>query len=259
MRTNHQDSRALGTGETAGQRQTRWRLYVVVGVAVAVLAMLAGVIWSATHPNLGATVRAQVTPTATTTSAPRVVYTSDWSHGADGWTLPATAKIVDGHLVLDGSAPVLVSIPYVPTTHNYMIEMDFSILTAQIGGHFGLTAFNAAGDRQYLAQMQCTPMHQGAWNPAMGGCAGAILVAARGGTYPSGVFTSDYVIHSGPQSFQVNVTGDTVNFCPGDDCLVPVMSAVPMDASPRLMIEERGVRLLVARVTVTALSLGERH
>lgn len=235
----------------------RWRPAMVAGIFVVLLAVIAGVIWGITRLNAAATVRAPITASATTTAtatpAPRVVYRSDWSHGAAGWTLPVSAKIVGGHLALDGSAAVSVEIPYVPTTRSYAIEMDFQILSVAIGGHFGLTARNARGDRQYLAQMQCTPMHQGAWNPALGGCAGAILVAARGGTYPTGLWTSDYVVHSGPQTFSVDVSGDTVNFCPAGDCLIPVTSAVPMDSSPHLMIEDRAVRLLVTRVIVTTL------
>ncbi len=161
-------------------------------------------------------------------------------------------KVADGHLAISGGQAVEVEIPYAPTTRNYTIEMDYQIVRAEIGGHFGLTAFNAAGERQYLAQMQCTPMHQGAWNPSLGGCVGAVLVVARGGTYPSGLFTSDYVVHGGAQSFSVSLAGDTVNFCSSGDCVSPVSSATPMDASPHLMIDDRAVNLIVTRVTVLA-------
>jgi hypothetical protein len=181
-----------------------------------------------------------------------VVYQSDWSHGADSWTLPATAQVADGHLAISGSQAVQVEIPYAPTTRNYTIEMDYQIVRAEIGGHFGLTAFNGTGDRQYLAQMQCTPMHQGAWNPSLGGCVGAILVTARGGTYPAGLFTSDYVVHGGAQTFSLGLSGDTVNFCSSGDCVSPVSSATPLDASPRLMIDDRAVNLIVTRIAVLA-------
>jgi hypothetical protein len=181
-----------------------------------------------------------------------VVYQSDWSHGADGWTLPATVRVADGHLAISGSQAVQVEIPYAPTTRNYTIEMDYQIVRAEIGGHFGLTAFNGSGDRQYLAQMQCTPMHQGAWNPSLGGCVGAVLVTARGGTYPSGLFTSDYVVHGGAQTFSLGLAGDTVNFCSSGDCVSPVSSATPLDASPHLMIDDRAVNLIVTRIAVLA-------
>lgn len=255
------DEQPLSGSPLPNGRTTTGRLpFVVGGVVVTLLAIIVAIIWGATRADSGvvggatAHTTPHATPGATVTTTPRVVYQSDWSHGADGWTLPATARIVAGHLLVDGSEAVQVVIPYVPTTRSYMIQMDFQILSVEVGGHFGLTAFNAAGDRQYLGQMQCTPMHQGAWTPSMGGCAGAILVATRGGSYPSGLWTSDYVIHGGPQAFSLEVTGDTVNLCPVDDCLIPVTSATPMDASPRLIIEDRAVKLMVTRVTVTTLS-----
>ena len=232
--------------------QPRWRRPLAIVVAAGMLvAIIAAVIWGATHGNTGVAVQPRATPSTTATPAPRVVYQSDWSHGTNGWTLPTSVQVADGHLAISGSQAVQVEVPYVPTTPNYTIEMDYQIVRAEIGGHFGLTAFNGSGDRQYLAQMQCTPMHQGAWNPSLGGCVGAILVTARGGTYPSGLFTSDYVVHGGAQSFSLGLEGDTVNFCSSGDCVSPVSSATPMDASPHLMIEDRAVNLIVTRITVT--------
>lgn len=231
-------------------RAPRPRLLAIAVTAVALVAIIVGIISGTTRSNAGKTTTTRATPSATATMVPRVVYQADWSHGTGGWTLPAQAKIVAGQLLLDG---VSLQIPYVPTTRNYALEMDFQIEGATNRGLFGLSARNAAGDRQYVAEMECIPMHQGAWNPATGGCPGAVLVSVRGGTYPSGLFTSDYVVRSGPQTFRLEVTGDTLNFCPVDDCLVPVTSPQPMDASPRLYIEDRAVKLLITRLTVTTL------
>jgi len=233
--------------------QPRWRRPLAIVVAAGMLvAIIAAVIWGATHGNTGVAVQPRATPSTTATPAPRVVYQSDWSHGANGWTLPASVQVADGHLAISGSQAVQVEVPYVPTTPNYTIEMDYQIVRAEIGGHFGLTAFNGSGDRQYLAQMQCTPMHQGAWTPSLGGCVGAVLVTALGGTYPAGLFTSDYVVHGGAQSFSLSLAGDTVNFCSSGDCVSPVSSASPLDTSPHLMIDDRAVNLIVTRVAVLA-------
>jgi len=233
--------------------QPRWRRPLAIVVAAGMLvAIIAAVIWGATHGNTGVAVQPRATPSTTATPAPRVVYQSDWSHGANGWTLPASVQVADGHLAISGSQAVQVEVPYVPTTPNYTIEMDYQIVRAEIGGHFGLTAFNGSGDRQYLAQMQCTPMHQGAWTPSLGGCVGAVLVTALGGTYPAGLFTSDYVVHGGAQSFSLSLAGDTVNFCSSGDCVSPVSSASPLDTSPHLMIDDRAVNLIVTRIAVLA-------
>ncbi|HEY7342220.1 MAG TPA: hypothetical protein VH591_15190 [Ktedonobacterales bacterium] len=249
MLTDQQRPDASG----AGSPTSRWRRpLAIAGGVVVLVAIIAGVVWGVTRGNAGLAVQPHATSSATATPAPRVVYQSDWSHGADAWTLPASVTVADGHLAISGSQAVQVEIPYVPTTRNYTIEMDYQIVRAEIGGHFGLTAFNGSGDRQYLAQMECTPMHQGAWNPSLGGCVGAVLVTARGGTYPAGLFTSDYVVHGGAQSFSLGLEGDTVNFCSSGDCVSPVSSATPMDPSPHLMIDDRAVNLIVTRITVTA-------
>jgi hypothetical protein len=52
----------------------------------------------------------------------------------------------------------------------------------------------------------------------------------------------------------MEVSGNnTVNFCPVHDCLVPVTSAKPFGSPPRLLIEDRAVKLLITRVAVTTL------
>lgn len=255
MLTDHQPPLSDEGGHTFLRQRPGWRVLAIVGIAVVLLAVIAGGVWGIARQQ-GSGTKAQTTPmtTATATVAPHVVYQADWSHGADGWNLPAGATIVGGHLMIDSGDNLSIEIPYVPRTPNYTVRMEFQIVLASIGGHFGLTARNAAGDRQYLAQMECTPMHEGGWNPSLGGCAGAVTVYAKGGTYPSGLFTSDYVVRGGPQSFDLEARGDTLTFCPTDDCLVPVTSGTPMDAGPHLIIEVRAVKLLVTAVTVTALS-----
>jgi len=250
MITDQQPPHTPAEGAPTGQHAPRRRPVVIAVMAVALLAVIAGAIWGVTHSTAGTA--SHTTQSTTATAAPRVLYQADWSHGAAGWKLPSQAKIVEGHLVLDGNGLISVEIPYVPTTRNYAVDMDFQIQAVTPGGHFDLTAFNAAGERQYIAEMECTPMHQGAWNPKTGGCPGAVLVTARGGAYPSGLFTSDYVVGPGPKTFHLELKGDTVNFCPVNDCLVPV-SAQPIDPSSHIFIEARSVKLLVTRVSISTI------
>ncbi len=228
------------------------RPLVVAGMLVILVAIIAGAIWGVTRSNAGGAT-AQGTARATATAVPRVLYQANWSRGAGGWTLPAGAKAENGNLVIDSKSLVRVPIPYVPAG-NYALEMDFQIEAVTVGGHFGFNVQNTAGANQYFAQMDCTPMHQGAWTPAMGGCPGSVLVAVAGGAYPSGLWTSDYVIAPGPQTFRMEVSNDnTVNFCPVHDCLVPVSSARSFATPPRLFIEDRAVKLLITRIAITTL------
>lgn len=254
MLTDRQPSQVPDEGAAQGQHMTRKaqrRPLVIFGMLVVLVAVVAGAIWGVTRGNAGTTAAHGTSPAAT--AVPRVLYQADWSQGADGWQLPTGAKIENGNLVLDSKGLLQVPVPYVPAG-NYALEMDFQIETVTVGGHFGFTVQNPAGANQYFAQMDCTPMHQGAWNPATGGCPGSVLVAVAGGSYPSGLWTSDYVISPGPQNFRLEVSGNnTVNFCPVHDCLIPVTSAKPFGTPPRLLIEDRAVKLLITRVAVTTL------
>lgn len=256
MLTDRQPPHIPGDGTAQGQDATRKSQrspLAIFALLVVLVAVIAGAIWGVTRGNAGTSPTTQGTSKATATPAPRVLYQADWSQGADGWTLPAGAKIDNGNLVIDSKGQLQVPIPYVPTG-NYALEMDFQIEAVTIGGHFGFTVQNPAGANQYFAQMDCTPMHQGEWTPAMGGCPGSVLVAVSGGSYPAGLWTSDYVISPGPQTFLMQVSGNnTVNFCPVHDCLVPVTSAKPFGTPPLLLIEDRAVKLLITRVVVMTL------
>jgi hypothetical protein len=255
MLADRQHPQAQGDGATQGQDTTgapRRRPLVIFGMLVVLAAVIASAIWGVTRSNASSTSAAHGTSPAAT-AVPRVLYQADWSQGANGWKLPAGAKIVNGNLVLDSKDLLRVPVPYVPTG-NYALEMDFQIEAVTVGGHFGFTVQNPAGKNQYFAQMDCTPMHQGAWTPAMGGCPGAVLVSVAGGSYPSGLWTSDYVISPGPQNFRMEVTSNnTVNFCPVHDCLVPVTSAKPFGTPPQLLIEDRAVKLLITHIAVTTV------
>lgn len=257
MITEQQPPHTPSDEPSSGRRDPRVpgpRPLAITSIVVLLVAIVAGAIWGLTRSNAGsATTTTRALPSATATRVPQVVYQADWSHGANGWTLPAQAQIVDGHLLIDSKADLALQIPYIPQTRNYAIEMDFQLEGLTVGGHFGITTRDAAGDLQYAAEMACTPMHEGAWTPDMGGCPGAVYLNVHYTKNRDDNFASDYVIHSGPQTFYVEATGDTVNFCPAGDCLVPVTSAKPLDASPHIFIAVRAVKILITRVTVLAL------
>lgn len=259
MITDQQSPSAPSDGtssEQHGPHMPRPRPLIIISMAVLLVAVIAGAVWGFTRSNGAATTTARATATATATRIPQVVYQADWSHGANGWTLPAQTKIVDGHLLLDlsdSTALASLQIPYVPTTPNYAVEMDFQLEGLTVGGHFGFTGRDATGTIQYAGEVACTPMHQGSWTPDMGSCPGAVYVNTRG-SKDSGSFASDYVINPGPQTFRLEVTdGNTVTFCPVNDCLLSATSTQPYPASLRIFIEDRGVKLLITRVTVTTL------
>ena len=92
MLTDQQLLDASGAGSSTQPPAPRWRRpLAIAGAVVVLMAIIAGVIWGVTRGNAGVANHPGAAPSATATPAPRVVYQSDWSHGADSWTLPATA------------------------------------------------------------------------------------------------------------------------------------------------------------------------
>jgi hypothetical protein len=241
----------------ASPKQPR-RPRVVTGLVLVLVAVIAGAIWGVTRSAGGGGTATSAPPHATATSAPpRVLYQSDWSQGADGWNLPTGAKIVDDHLELAGIDALSLQIPYVPTTQNYAVEMDYLLQATMRGGRFGVTSRNAAGDQLYAVSMQCTPeapIPPGTWDNTNGACSGVVLELTPGGTYPSGFYTTDYTVGTGAQTFGVEARGNTVAMCPvKGDCVVPVTSAKPLGSAQHLSIETRAVKIQITRVVVMTL------
>src|SRR5579885_931958 len=112
MLTDRQPPQVPHAGETQGQhapRKARRNPLAILGLLVVLVAVIAAGIWGVTRANTGATSVAQQTPHATATpAAPRILYQADWSHGTDGWQLPAGAQIVNGSLVINSKDLLLV-------------------------------------------------------------------------------------------------------------------------------------------------------
>jgi hypothetical protein len=255
--TGEQPLPTPNNGTSPAQRAPRRRPLVVVGMLVVLVAVIAGAIWGVAHSTAGSSPAARGASSATATPVPRVLYQADWSQGAAGWRLPAGAKITDGHLDIESSDALSLLIPYVPTTQNYAVEMDYLLQATMRGGRFGVTSRDAAGNELYTVRMLCSPHTRvlpGAWDPTKGACPGVALELTPGGKYPGGYWTTDYAIGTGPQTFRVETRGNTVVMCPVvDGCVVPVTSPRPMTPSPQLSIETRAVKLLITRLVVTTL------
>lgn len=254
MATDNQPLPAPNDGAATVQRAPRRQPLVVAGLLVVVVAVVAGAIWGVTRGNAGAS---STTSDATATPAPRVLYQANWSQGADGWTLPTGAKIVDGHLDIESADALSLQIPYVPTTPNYAVEMDYLLEATMKGGRFGITSRDTVGNEIYSVLMQCSPHTRvlpGAWDPSKGACPGIALELTPGGKYPGGYWVTDYAIGTGAQTFRVEKRGNTALMCPVvNGCDVPVTSPKPMADSPQISIETRAVKLLVTRLVVTTL------
>lgn len=230
------------------RRRSPWR---AVGIVVALLAVGTSLIWvlgQATTDSTSSNTSAYATATAT--PLPHLVYQSDWSHGADGWTLPAGAKIADGKLSIKTVNPLLIPIPYIITGRNYSVEMDYLLVGNNKGGRFGFSAQDASGNVQYELEFQCiteTVLPGTGDYYSNGKCPGDVLEGSAGGGY----FAADYQIGPGAKTFRAEVHNNTVFMCVLiSDCLEPITGKTPLASSPHIFIDVRGYTMVISQVRV---------
>lgn len=152
------------------------------------------------------------TPTATALPQPKLLYQADWSHGADGWTLPAGWHIANGQLTNDGSgnaaavAPVTVSVP------NYTIEARIQLRevtspSGVAGTYFGLGAQDSSG------KLLCTGEATGIWKASPWHSDSTLSTT---GDYPDGARVWENIVGVDPKTYKLVITGATVQYFPGN-------------------------------------------
>ncbi len=225
----------------------------VIGSLLAAAAVIALGIFAATRlaaPSGHLIAGSNATPTAkpTATSAPTVVFTSDWTSG-QGWQPAGHWSAQNGQLTNDGGAlkaePLLV--PYTPTAQHYAIEFDAQILGMTQGRlcrQFALQAYAADGTLLYTAGTQCL----GANNPYFG----ASNVFVQADTPADSFGTSDFVPGQDSRVYRVEVDGENVTFCISGGCLDTVTSARPITVA-KLVLVDTGVQWVVSRFVVTRM------
>lgn len=186
---------------------------------------------------------ATVTPVRVT-----VLYQADWSHAADGWTLPNGWSFAGGQLVNDGSGTASISIPYVPQLANYTVEVDMQVMS--IGARsgcdlYGIESYDSQGAQQYTGIATCldpgTPHHGFSELETTNASASA----------PSNVIQQDFVPGSIVRRFTVHVDGQSVTFGIGPSALGTLETTVA-SAPAHLVIADRYIGLAVSRVVITS-------
>lgn len=120
-------------------------LAVALGIVSLVLAACGGPA-SVTAPPTATVYRP---PTATPT--PSVVYQADWSRGLAGWQATPGWTVSGGTLVSDTGDKRTLTIPYTPTSANYIVEMRIQIVSIpSTGGQIFLHGLPAPGADGYL-------------------------------------------------------------------------------------------------------------
>ena len=191
------------------------------------------------------------TPTATTqppaptaTVVPRILYQADWSHGANGWHLPAHWQVAGGALVNDGKGTTPVVVPIDVTTPDYTLTFQAQVqnvtpATGPSGGEYGVIAEDTQGHPLYYAvlnQIDAAPPHHG-----------FSYLYAPNSTIGS---TQDFVPGSILRTFAVRVREDEISFLIDGSGLGSVISPVPL-VPARLNLVDRYVQLTITSVTLT--------
>jgi hypothetical protein len=185
-------------------------------------------------------------PTATPAPPPRVLYTADWSHGADGWTLPPHWFVQNGALVNDGQGVDPIGIPFSITAPHYTIEMQVQVegYTCQrTCNEYGLSAQAPDGSNLYVAQIygiEFISPHHGF----------ALLSTPRPQDPRYGVATQDFNAGVNTRPYTVTVDGDSVSYAISGSGVGSVAVSVPL-APSSLSITDEHTQLSVTSLTIT--------
>lgn len=178
--------------------------------------------------------------------APRVLYTADWSHGANGWTLPPNWSIQGGQLVNDGQGEDAIPIPFPLTESRYTVEMQ-----AQVQGYtcspncneYGFAADSPGGSHLYVAEIDEIDMNA----PHHGF---SMLTTAHPQDPRYAVATQDFIPGVNVRSYTVSVEGDSVSYAISGSGVGSIAVTLPL-APAGLSITDQHVQLVVTRLTIT--------
>jgi hypothetical protein len=225
-----------------------WWDLPIAGVVLVIVAVVFAVLVHVVPGN--STPSRQATGTSTATPSPRILYTADWSHGSDGWTLPSHWRLANGHIENDGYGTDSLLIPYQVTVPNYSIAVDFTVekITNLATSHgYGIEGFSTGNTLQFLSSIaSITKLPQG---PAYHGFSQNYV--AHADSEGDQMSTNDFTVLFYTQTFSVQVQGNSVGFCPGVSCLANVNSTTPL--SPlQIAIYDLGVQLSISRIVITS-------
>lgn len=116
-------NRAPRGGQAAGHK-----LSAIVAILLGVAALAACAPGQPSVRVSAAT--ATVVPSPTATSAPRLVYQADWSHGLSGWNATPGWSVSGGVVQSDMGSDRELTSPFRPATPDYAVEFNLQIVQA---------------------------------------------------------------------------------------------------------------------------------
>ncbi|MGO8946680.1 MAG: hypothetical protein ACLQUY_03240 [Ktedonobacterales bacterium] len=242
-----------GNSSPEAGRSLRTRILVVsLPLLVIAAILLSLVLYTASRPSTsGGASHSSPAPTTTSTGnqatpKPEVVYQADWTHGANGWTMPAHWHLVDGYVENDGGGTEPLMVPYYVTSPDYTIEADLTVQNVpntQGSPAYGIEGLNGGGQLQFIGDIDSiqTKIHHG--------FSELYLTHAEPGGQP--ISTQDAAITYATLTFAVQVQRDNVGFCIDANCLSNLNSTTPLWPM-HIAIEDLGVQMTLTRLVITS-------
>lgn len=226
-------------------RLTRFRLFAILLACCAVLAL------ASCAPSAGQQSAATpaVTPTAAATATPsappKVIFRSDWSHGAGVWKLPPHWMIRNGALVTDGQEQEKLPIPYTVTAPSYRFAItwqmvDVTYKQVSCNNYFGILSLDSGDARQYEALSTCFgpyPFH-----------GDSRLVGADGDGH-----VWELTIHGTPRTSRVDVHGNFAAYFPTNTGSVGSVQNESGNTPAHLFLEASQVKVIITGIVIWSL------
>ena len=169
---------------TIGQRR-KWLMFASILSCLLCL-------WACSSMNDQTTLQ-QATPTPVPPAKGTVLFQSDWSQQHSLWQISAGWQQTSDYLQSDVNTQLKLTIPYTPTTSNYIVEFRLQVVDVpKSGGYFQLAAPNTAHEDGYRAYVS------------------PLLVA--GDHMDAAEDIHDYDPTSSWRTYQVVITGADVSF-----------------------------------------------
>lgn len=180
------------------------------------------------------------------TPTPQVLYTADWSHGADGWKLPPHWSVQNGQLVNDGKGTDAIPIPFALTQQQYTVEMDLQVVDYTCSrncNEYGFVADGTNGVHLYVAEadeIDMLPPHHGF----------SLLTSPHFADQQHSVATQDFIPGTNVRTYTVSVDGNIASFAISGSGVGSVATTLPLSPA-NLSISDQHVQLIISSLTIT--------
>jgi hypothetical protein len=204
-------------------------------------------------PQTSHTVSTPTPPASSPTPAPgTVLYTANWSHGLGNWHGSPGWSIVQGQLQVNSVPETTITIPYIPNTQNYAIEVNVQLIKVlkPADNQFYVAAQkNAHGDG---FDAGFSSLYQPAERPSPDFYTGFIHAVAQNMGI-AGYYEIDYAPGYRMRTYRVEVNGDQVAIFVDGARSAQSYSLENAFSNGPIVLDSSGLLLRIAGLRVIAL------